>query len=349
MKNKIRPKQLLQIAIFTIAIGSLVIFVPWSTLLVWIQPLPNNVQKQINTGVGHGLAGIIVYVEKQGKPPEYFAAGWNNKENKVPANPHTLFKIASISKLYIAAAAAKLASTGTVDLDKTLAEYLPELVGRIKNAPTITLRMLLKHRSGIPDFIDHPNMPWANLPANTNEYLNLVLDSSPNFEPNNSYQYSNTNYLLVGKILDKVLGYNHQQYIKTAILNPLGLENTFGELSEVNLAALSSGYYTEYDGDLKSQNYICPGGSMVANLQDVGTFLRALNNGALFTQDEQAIYSSIYPYDHTGLLPGYSSIARYYKDIDSVVIVFVNTSGGNSWATIEVVYNRIVKILRKNN
>ncbi len=86
---------------------------------------------------------------------------------------------------------------------------------------------------------------------------------------------------------------------------------------------------------------------MVATAQDVGIFLRALNDGSLLNADEQAIYSSIYKYEHTGLLPGYSGIARYYKDIDTVVIQFVNTSGGNSWTTLEVVYDRIVRILRR--
>ena len=88
---------------------------------------------------------------------------------------------------------------------------------------------------------------------------------------------------------------------------------------------------------------------MIATAQDVGIFLRALNDGSLLNADEQAIYSSIYVYEHTGLLPGYSGIARYHKDIDTGVILFVNTSGGNSWTALEMVYNRIVKILRRQS
>jgi hypothetical protein len=67
----------------------------------------------------------------------------------------------------------------------------------------------------------------------------------------------------------------------------------------------------------------------------------------VFNEGEQEIYSSIYAYEHTGLLPGYSSIAKYHKDIDAVVIQFVNTSGGYSWNLSEIVYNRIVKILKR--
>jgi hypothetical protein len=95
-------------------------------------------------------------------------------------------------------------------------------------------------------------------------------------------------------------------------------------------------------------DFVSPGGSMVATAQDVGIFLRALNDGSLLTNEEQAIYSSIYEYGHTGLLPGYQSIARYHKDIDAVVIQFVNTSGGDMWTISEIVYNRIIKILNKD-
>ena len=86
---------------------------------------------------------------------------------------------------------------------------------------------------------------------------------------------------------------------------------------------------------------------MVATAKDVGTFLRALNDGSLLNDNEQAIYSSIYEYEHTGLLPGYSGIAKYHKDIDAAVVQFVNTSGGYTWNLSEIVYNRIIKILRR--
>ena len=84
--------------------------------------------------------------------------------------------------------------------------------------------------------------------------------------------------------------------------------------------------------------------TLIATAQDVGIFLSALNDGSLLTKEEQEVYSSIYVYDHTGLLPGYQSIARYHKDIDAVVIQFVNTSGGDMWKISKIVYNRIIKI-----
>ena len=327
------------------SIGSLW-FVPWILVKAWILPLPDTVQEQVNQGIDHGLDGMIVYVDQAGKEPAFYAAGWKNREKKIPADPYDLFKIASISKLYVAVAVAKLVNDNQLSLDKTLADYLPELVGRIENADKITLKMMVKHRSGIPNFTDTPGY-WEDLPKANRENLELILDKPADFKPDKKYRYSNTNYLLLGEILDKTLGYSHHQYIKKEILMPLGLNNTYSLLSEVNLDDVMSGYYVGYDGDLKPNNFISPAGSMVATAEDVGIFLRALNDGSLLNDKEQVIYSSIYEYEHTGLLPGYSSIAKYHKDIDAVVIQFVNTSGGYTWNVSEIVYNRVVKIVRR--
>ncbi len=337
----------LKIAMPIVSLICIILFVPWMAGCAYLKPLPDRVQEQVSDAVNYDLDGIIVYVDKKGSPPEFYSAGWKDRDNKVPADPHALFKIASISKLYIAAAAAKLVNNKSLSLDKTLADYLPELIGRIEYADKITLRMMLQHRSGIPNFIDDPKFPWANMPTSISGLLQFALDKPADFKPDSRYHYSNTNYLLIGNIIDKTLGYSHRQYIKEQILEPLKLRHTYSLLDEVNVNDVSSGYYIGYDGDLKTQNHIGPGGSMVATAQDVGIFLRALNDGSLLNANEQAIYSSIYVYEHTGLLPGYSSIARYHKDIDTVVIQFVNTSGGNSWMITEIVYSRVMRILRK--
>ena len=328
-----------------VALVCILLFTPGCILL---EPLPDTVQLELEDAISRGFDGIVVYVDQNGDTANY-AAGWKNRENMIPADPFSLFKIASISKLYIAAAAAKLVYDDSLSLDKTLAEYLPDLVGRIENAETITLRMMLKHRSGIPNFLDHPDYPWGEPPMSTRETLELVLNMPADIEPDKRNKYSNTNYLLIGEILDRTLGYSHHQYIKREILIPLELYNTYSLLSEVNLDDVMSGYFVGYDLDIKQNDYIIPGGSMVATAKDVGTFLRVLIDGSLLNEEEQEIYSSVYEYEHTGELPGYQSIARYHEDIDAVVIQFINTSGGNSWSKSESVYKRIIRILEREN
>ncbi|MCA6078367.1 serine hydrolase domain-containing protein [Fulvivirga sedimenti] len=341
-----QSKRILKILIPILVIAGSLYFIPWKILWVWASPRSGTVQEQVNDAVDFGFDGIIVYVDQGNREPEFYAAGWKNRENKIPADPHALFKIASISKLYIAVATTKLIVADSLHLDDTLADLLPEYAGRIENSKSITLRMLLQHRSGIPNFLDDPDFPWDDLPKTNLEMLAFVLDDPADFPPDEKYSYSNTNYLLIGEILDKTLGYSHHVYIKNEILEPLGLNNTYSLLSEVNPDDVMSGYFVGYEYDIKLNDYTCPGGSMVATIDDVGKFLRALNNGTLLNDPEQEVYSSVYEFGHTGLLPGYQSIARYHKDIDAVVIQFVNTSGGETWTTSEMVYNRILEILR---
>ncbi|MEQ9378073.1 MAG: serine hydrolase domain-containing protein [Imperialibacter sp.] len=336
-------KRVLRIVFILASIGSLY-FVPWPIVWAWILPLPDTVQAQVDEALEHGFDGIIVYVDQAGKEPGFYAAGWHDRKAKIPANPHALFKIASITKLYVAVATTKLVKEGRLSLDKTLAEYFPELAGRIENSDKITLRLMLQHRSGIPNFVDHPDF-WKNPPKNKQETLEYALDLPADFEPGEDYGYSNTNYMLISDLIDKVVGYPHQQYIKEEILIPLGLKNTFGSLSEVDIDDVMSGYYVGIDEDFKYEDT----GLMLATAEDVGTFLRALNDGSVFKEGEQEIYSSVYEYEHTGLLVGYQSIAEYHKDIDTVVIQFTNTTNfdGYNWNLSEVVYSRIVKILRR--
>ncbi|WP_297708034.1 serine hydrolase [uncultured Eudoraea sp.] len=345
--TKKQTKRILRI-IFIIASISSLAFVPWILVKAWVLPLPDTVQEQVNEAIDHGFDGMIVYVDEAGKPPAFYTAGWNDRKNKIPADPQALFKIGSISKLYVALATAKLVKDNRLSLEKTLADYFPELVGRIENAEKITLRLMVQHRSGIPNLTDSPGF-WEDPPKSSKEALELVLDLPASFEPDEAYEYSNTNYLLLSQLIDKVVGYSHHQYIKEEILIPLELNNTFGSLREVDIDDVMSGYYVGFESDIKTNDYGLNGyGSMVATAQDVGIFLRALNDGSVFDEGEQAIYSSIYVYEHGGLLPGYQSLAEYHKDIDTVVIQFVNTTDfdGYNWNLSQIVYNRIVKIVR---
>jgi CubicO group peptidase (beta-lactamase class C family) len=341
MKKK-QIKRILRIIFILASIGSLY-FVPWILVKAWILPLPDTVQEQMDEAIGHGFDGMIVYVNQGGKEPEFYTAGWKDRENKIPADPHSLFKIASISKLYVAVSIAKLAYSKRLSLDETLADYFPELVGRIENADKITLRLMVQHRSGIPNFTNNTAF-WEDEQENGKRALDFAIDLPASFEPDKGYEYSNTNYLLLREIIDKVVGYSNHQYIKEEILIPLELNNTFFSLEEVDIDNVMSGYYVGIEADFKTNE-----NGMLATAEDVGIFLRALNDGSVFDEGEQEIYSSIYEYKHGGLVPGYQSLAEYHEDIDAVVVQFVNTTDfeGYEWNLSEIVYNRIVKILRR--
>jgi D-alanyl-D-alanine carboxypeptidase len=329
----------------TLLVGTIIslFFVPWILVMAWVLPLPDTIQEQVDEAIASGFDGMIVYVDEAGKPPAFYTGGWNDRENRKPADSDSLFKIASISKLYTAVAVTKLAKEKRLLLDAPLTDYLPELKGRIVNSEKITLKMMVQHRSGIPNFTDNPAY-WQNEMESNHEALNFALDLPPSFEPDEGYQYSNTNYLLLRNIMDKVLGYSHHQYIKDNILIPLGLNNTYFSLNEVNLNNVMSGYYVGYEEDFKAREY-----GMLATAEDVGIFLRALNDGSVFEDGEEEIYP--YVYEHGGLVVGYQSLAKYNKELDAVVVQFINTTDfdGYEWNLSEITINRIIKILGRKN
>lgn len=332
------------VALMIIAsIASIIFFVPWAMLIDRFKPLPETIQEELDNN--DFFEGMIVYVSNENGSKTY-AGGYHDRDAKTPAKPDDLFKIASITKLYIATAAAMLVDEGVLNLEGTLSQMLPEYKDRIANSNTITLRHLIMHRSGIPNYTDH-SFDWGNPPSTNEACLNLVLDMPADFKPDGKHQYSNTNYLLIGMIMDKLLDKGYMAYIDDHILKPLSLTNTYHTMDEIETDRLISGYVVGYRPDIKLNDFRSPAGSMIATAEDVGVFLKALNEGTLLTPSQQAIYQSVYVFEHTGFLPGYQSIARYDKASNTYLVVFGNMSDGAEWADIEVLYKRVLKISKK--
>ncbi len=354
MDKKKKIVFIVRIVMISFSIACVILLTPWDVLYAFMRPLPNTIQKEVDNATKLGLDGIIVYVDKKGEQPAFYTAGWKDRDNQIPADAESYFKIGSISKLYVAVSYAKLVQEGRLSLDDKLTDYFPEYSGRIDNAEQITLRMMLQHRSGLKNYTDQVGYRWDDPTKTSAEARALIFDKPADFAPNEDYSYSNTNYLLLRDILDKVLGYSHTQYIKEEILDPFGLESTFFSVNDVDIEDVMSGYYVGAETDFKSID-----AGMIATAEDVGKFVRALNDGTLLSEEEERIYSSIYEYEHTGWVLGYYSIAKYQKDIDTVVVQFVNTNGGSPLLNVfdtqggtkvtvsDAIYNRIVRILRK--
>lgn len=342
MKN--RKNFRIKVALATVlTLGSIYIFAPWEFGLYYLSPVPDTVQEELIAATDAGIDGIIVYVDRKGSAPEFFTAGWHDRIKKIPASPQALFKIGSNRKLFDAVALAKLSAMDRLSPDDTLADHLPDLKGRIENADQITLRMMVQHESGIPNYTDQDDWDWGRSWSG-DEALGLVLDKPADFEPGSDDSYSNTNYLLLRRIMSKVLGYAHGQFIRQEILAPLGLKSTFLSVKEAGSDELMSGYHVGYDLDFKELDQ-----GFVATAEDLGTFLRALNEGTLFTEEEREIYATLYEYGHTGWVLGHSSRAHYHPDIDAVVVQFTSTTGNDTVLLTRVVYDRVVGILRERN
>ena len=307
-------------------------------------PTPTTIQGVLDDSINNGVDGIFVYVDQTNKIDESYVAGIENKATQSPANGNTLFKIASISKLFIAVSAAKLVVEDKLSLNDTLASWLPEWADRIENSNVITIKQLIQHRSGIADFDSQPSFSWQNSHANIDTTLAFALDKPADFAPNSKYEYSNTNYLLLAKVLDKALGYSHQTFITENILTPLAMHDTYLEYSDIEPFRLAKGYWGGIERS--AQDYVIPGGSMISTVKDIAIFIRALNTGSLLSEEERSVYASVYWFNHSGWLPGYQSVANYQSNIDAVVIQFINTTGGSSENTASTTYEKILRLLR---
>ncbi|MEO1576333.1 MAG: serine hydrolase, partial [Pseudomonadota bacterium] len=126
------------------------------------------------------------------------------------------------------------------------------------------------------------------------------------------------------------------------ILSPLGLDDTFPVLGDADLTRMARGYW---DGvDYTEQDYTMPGGSMVSTAEDIGVFLRALVSGSLMNIVERQRYESLFDgYGHSGWLPGYQSRSRRVPGADVVVVLFANTTGGDSERVTDEVFDALVR------
>ena len=177
------------------------------------------------------------------------ASGVANIENDTPLKPDDRFQIGSVTKTFTATTVLKLAEAGKLTLEDTLTDWLPqEVTADIPNSDEITIRQLLNHTSGIAEY---DNILLQQALTNPNIFLNdwqpeeiveLIDGVEPFFAPGESWQYSNTNFILEGLIVEAATDNNIADEIRTRILEPLNLENTFFAEEEEIPGGYVSGY-----------------------------------------------------------------------------------------------------------
>jgi D-alanyl-D-alanine carboxypeptidase len=181
--------------------------------------------------VSKGMPGVVLYVQTS-QGIWNGAAGYAKIETSTRMLPTHLHHAASVTKVYTAAAVMLLVEDGDIELDAKISRYLPEKVySRIPNGSTATVRQLLDHTSGIPDFggvlrydLDFYNDPMGEY--SLDKLLEYLHGQSPAGPAGTVYFYSNANYLLLALIMDYVAG-SHAKIISERILQPLGLRATY--------------------------------------------------------------------------------------------------------------------------
>lgn len=193
---------------------------------------------------------------------------------KKPLTEDTKYRIASITKTYTAVMVFQLVEEGKLKLSDHLARFFP----RIPNAEKITIAHILAHRSGIPEMDVEPG--WGAQPRTHEEVLAVVEKGQSLFEPDTRHLYSNTGYVILGYILEKVGGQPYQEALKQRICSKIGLENTYlgvGNTNPENNESLSYRYMGAWK-EAPEMNLSVPAGAgaILSTPNDMVKFIHAL-------------------------------------------------------------------------
>lgn len=306
-----------------------------------------------------------VLVARDGEPIYRAAFGLANREWQVENTPDTRFRIASMTKSFTAVLVMQLVQEGLIDLEAPFKTYLPSYPS--ENGDRITVRQLLTHRSGIPHYAELPG--WRDgrfRPDITPEDFIAVFAARPlNFEPGSERRYSNSNFYLLGLIIEKLRGMPYGQALEKHILTPAGMTES-GDFSGGEVIANLAADYMRNGEEIscapKSAPYCASGyvnmdlfratGSLHSNVDDLLKWDQALYAEAILTDESKAILFNAedpfawsvgaLPLDdegrtvdviaYNGGINGYTSlIVRFPKARDTVIVLANN---GTSYGTL---------------
>jgi CubicO group peptidase (beta-lactamase class C family) len=171
-----------------------------------------------------GFNGCVLYGEK-GRLVFKKAYGYANFRSKERLTTSSAFQLASVSKMFTAMTIMILKEEGKLDYDDSVRKYIPELP-----YPGITIRNMLNHRSGLPDYMHFCDNLWDQTKPLTNEdMIRIMAENKPPryFSPGNGFNYSNSNYALLASVVERITGKRFDQFVKENIFDPLKMDHTF--------------------------------------------------------------------------------------------------------------------------
>lgn len=273
-------------------------------------PTPADIlQAGAQQGVADGYPGVIGLI-RDGHSTQRVQAGVGKVGTKVPADPKAQFRIGSNTKAFTATVLLQLESERRLSLDDSVARWLPGVVAANGyDGAKITIRQLLNHTSGLPDYIGSPQIsgPYA-VNANARQsyppqtLVNIALSlRKPVTAPGEKFDYANTNYVLAGMVIKAVTGNDVASEVQKRIIEPLGLhDTTFPTKDPALYGNYLHGYvhpavfYTQ-DVTVSNVQLFGPAGAMVSTLDDLATFTRALLSGRLLPPRQMAELKTTVP------------------------------------------------------
>jgi len=296
------------------------------------------------------------------------ATGFSDLEKKTPMKPTDLMLAGSVGKTYALATALQLVKEGKINLDEKIEKYLgaEKWFARLPNAKDITVRQLMNHTSGLiryefkeqftKDLTANPDKVWK-----PEELLSYLFDEKAPFEAGKGWDYSDTNYIVLGMIIERVTGKKYYTEVVRRVLKPLKLERTFPQ-DKRELKGLVQGYagadnpFGGKDLVLENGRFIInpqfewTGGGMVSNSEDLARWAKLMYEGKAFDasllpemlagvsapmlgkETKYGLGVIIRPtrvgltYGHSGFFPGYMTDMMYFPEYKIAVSVQVNTS-----------------------
>ncbi|HDR4909517.1 TPA: beta-lactamase family protein, partial [Bacillus cereus] len=241
-----------------------------------------------------GYPGILAKIYKGGKTWSY-AAGIADLRTKKPMKTDFRFRIGSTTKTFIATVLLQLAGENRLNLDDSIEKWLPGIIqGNGYDGNQITIRQILNHTSGIAEYLkskDYDIMDTKKL-YTAEELVKMGISLPPDFAPGKGWSYSNTGYVILGILIEKVTGNSYAEEVENRIVEPLELSNTFlpGNSTVIPGTNHARGY-ERYDGEseLKDVTYSYPGssdGDMISTADDLNKFFSYLLSGKLLKEQQ---------------------------------------------------------------
>lgn len=266
-------------------------------------------------------------------------------------------RIASNTKTFTATLVLLLADEGLLDLDDRLEDYIPG----VPYGDEITVRQLLNMTAGIFSFSEDEGFLDAFtadplMEMTPQEGLDIALSHEPDFAPGQGWHYSDTNYEILGMIVEQVTGNDIEDEMHRRIIEPLGLTHTSFPTTPEMPEGHARGYVLQKDGTMVDYTLVSPsvpwaGGAMISNLEDLRVWAKALATGELLSEEMHAqqldwvevpelanvegkyglgIMSLGGFQGHNGAIFGYNSTALYLPEDDTTIVVLVNKSTNSS-------------------
>jgi CubicO group peptidase (beta-lactamase class C family) len=274
--------------------------------------------------------GTVIYTKAIG----YSLISDNEKK---PALPITKYRIGSITKMFTTTMIFQLIEEGKIKLNTTLNTYFTN----IPNSDKITISNLLNHRSGLHNFTDDPAyMSYMTQPKTQDEMVEIIAKYKPDFEPNQKGAYSNSNFILLGYILEKITKEPYSKNLTKRITSKIGLTNTyFGGKTNVNNNESYSYQFVDSWKQQPETDMSIPGGagSIVSTPSDLTKFIEALFSLKLVSQNSldqmktitegygmgmfQIPFNTKKAYGHNGGIDGFVSNLAYFPE-DNLAIAY---------------------------